>query len=136
MEKKKMTEKVEEIAKALDQCDKEALKQIAKSLGKLQRWYIVPWDDLYGTKRITVPTKAVVEEQSVFKVTLIGFDSAKKINLIREVQANTSLLLMEVKQLVEASASEPRVIKDGLSKADAEMLKGVLETSGGKVEMT
>jgi len=71
------------------------------------------------------------EEQTEFDVILTG-DGGKKINVIKEVRAITSLGLTEAKTLVE---SAPKAVKEGLSKADAEAAKKKLEDAGAKVEL-
>lgn len=56
----------------------------------------------------------------------------KKINVIKEVRAITGLGLKEAKDLVEGA---PKVLKEGVSKADAEEIKKKLEAEGAKVEL-
>jgi large subunit ribosomal protein L7/L12 len=56
----------------------------------------------------------------------------KKINVIKEVRAITGLGLKEAKDLVEGA---PKVVKEGVSKADAEEMKKKLEAEGAKVEL-
>jgi len=56
----------------------------------------------------------------------------KKINVIKEVRAITGLGLKEAKDLVEGA---PKVVKEGVSKADAEEMKKKLEAEGAKVEI-
>ncbi len=74
---------------------------------------------------------AAVEEQTEFTVILKdGGD--KKINVIKEVRAITGLGLKEAKDLVEGA---PKTVKEGVSKADAENIKKVLEAAGAKVEL-
>src|SRR5690349_2159871 len=70
------------------------------------------------------------EAKSTFDVVLkSGGD--KKIQVIKVVRAATGLGLKEAKDLVEAA---PKVVKEGLSKEDAEKLKKELEEQGGTVE--
>ncbi len=72
-----------------------------------------------------------VEEQTEF--TLVLKDGGdKKINVIKEVRAITGLGLKEAKDLVEGT---PKTVKEGLSKADAEKFKKLLEENGAKVEI-
>ena len=71
------------------------------------------------------------EEKTEFDVVLAAF-GAKKINVIKEVRAATGLGLKEAKDLVE---SAPKVIKEGVSKDEAEKLKKVLEEVGATVEL-
>ena len=73
----------------------------------------------------------VEEEQSEFKVILTSFGE-KKIQVIKEVRAVTDLGLKEAKELVEAV---PAVVKEGISKEDAEAVKAKLEAAGATVEL-
>ena len=56
----------------------------------------------------------------------------KKINVIKEVRAATSLGLKEAKDLVEGA---PKEVKTGVNKKDAEEIKAKLEAAGAKVEL-
>ena len=71
------------------------------------------------------------EEQTEFDVVLASFGE-KKINVIKEVRAITSLGLKEAKDLVE---SAPKEIKEGISKDEAEKIKELLEAAGATVEI-
>ena len=72
----------------------------------------------------------VVEEQSEFTVILkSGGD--KKIQVIKEVRAITSLGLKEAKDLVEAGGP----VKEGVSKQEADDIKKKLEAQGAVVEL-
>jgi large subunit ribosomal protein L7/L12 len=74
---------------------------------------------------------APVEEQTEFTVELqSGGD--KKIQVIKVVREVTSLGLAEAKKLVEEA---PKIVKEGLSKADAEELKKKLEEAGATVAL-
>ncbi|MDI9409348.1 MAG: 50S ribosomal protein L7/L12 [Candidatus Pacebacteria bacterium] len=74
---------------------------------------------------------AAVEEQTEFSVILVDAGD-KKINVIKEVRAITSLGLKEAKDLVEGA---PKTVKDGVSKDEAAKLKKQLEEAGAKVEV-
>ena len=56
----------------------------------------------------------------------------KKINVIKEIRAITSLGLKEAKDLVEAA---PKEVKSGVNKKEAEEIKKKLEAAGAKVEL-
>jgi large subunit ribosomal protein L7/L12 len=56
----------------------------------------------------------------------------KKINVIKEVRAATSLGLKEAKDLVEGA---PKEVKSGVNKKEAEEIKAKLEAAGAKVEL-
>ena len=74
---------------------------------------------------------APVEEKTEFTVELTG-GGDKKIQVIKVVREVTSLGLAEAKKLVEEA---PKVVKEGLSKADAEELKKKLEEAGATVAL-
>ena len=74
---------------------------------------------------------AAAEEKTEFNVELKGA-GAQKINVIKVVRAATGLGLKEAKDLVDGA---PKVVKEGLSKADAEKLKKELEEAGATVEL-
>jgi large subunit ribosomal protein L7/L12 len=71
------------------------------------------------------------EAKDDFTVMLISAGE-KKINVIKEVRAATSLGLKEAKDLVEGA---PKEVKSGVNKKDAEELKTKLEAAGAKVEL-
>jgi large subunit ribosomal protein L7/L12 len=73
----------------------------------------------------------VEEEKTEFDVILVN-DGGKKINVIKEVRAITSLGLGEAKALVEGA---PKAIKEGIPKAEAEELRKRLEEAGATVEV-
>ncbi len=68
-------------------------------------------------------------EQTEFNVELTEA-GASKLNVIKVVREITGLGLKEAKDLVE---SAPKVVKEGVSKEDAEALKTQLEGAGAKV---
>lgn len=72
---------------------------------------------------------AAVEEQTEFDVEL-SEAGAKKINVIKAVREITALGLADAKNLVE---SAPKVVKEGVSKEEAEEIKKKLEEAGAKV---
>lgn len=74
---------------------------------------------------------AEVEEKTEFDVVLAEA-GANTVAVIKAVRAATSLGLKEAKDLV---TSAPAVVKEGVSKADAEALKKALEEAGAKVEL-
>jgi large subunit ribosomal protein L7/L12 len=71
------------------------------------------------------------EEKSEFDVVLSSFGD-KKVGVIKAVRGITGLGLKEAKDLVE---SAPSVIKEGVSKDEAEEIKKQLEEAGGSVEV-
>jgi large subunit ribosomal protein L7/L12 len=74
---------------------------------------------------------ATEEAKDDFTVMLVSAGD-KKINVIKEVRAATSLGLKEAKDLVEGA---PKEVKSGVNKKDADELKAKLEAAGAKVEL-
>ena len=74
---------------------------------------------------------AGAEEKTSFQVVLAS-SGDKKIQVIKEIRTITNLGLKEAKDLVEAA---PKLVKDGVSKDEAEKMKKVLEAAGAKVEI-
>ena len=74
---------------------------------------------------------APAEEKSDFTIFLSAAGD-KKINVIKEVRAATSLGLKEAKDLFEGA---PKEVKSGVNKKDAEEIKAKLEAAGAKVEL-
>jgi large subunit ribosomal protein L7/L12 len=72
-----------------------------------------------------------VEEKTEFAVVLKA-GGAKKIQVIKVVREITSLGLKEAKDAVD---SAPSVLKEGISKAEAEEIKKKLEEQGAEVEL-
>ncbi len=70
-------------------------------------------------------------EKDEFDVVLIGIGD-KKIQVIKEVRAITSLGLKEAKELVE---SAPKAIKEGVSKDEGQKIKEKIEGAGGQVDI-
>jgi large subunit ribosomal protein L7/L12 len=72
------------------------------------------------------------EEQTEFDVALKGVADGKKIPVIKEVRAITGLGLKEAKEVVE---SGDKVLKEGVSKEEANEMKEKLEAAGAVVEV-
>lgn len=92
-------------------------------------------EEKWGVTTAAVAAAPVVatpaEEKDEFTVVLVAFGD-KKINVIKEVRAVTSLGLKEAKDLVEEA---PKEIKSGVNKKEAEEIKQKLEAAGAKVEL-
>ena len=76
-------------------------------------------------------TLAPAEDKDDFTIMLVSAGD-KKINVIKEVRAATSLGLKEAKDLVEGA---PKEVKAGVPKKEAEEIKAKLEAAGAKVEL-
>ncbi len=74
---------------------------------------------------------AAAEEQTDFAVELTSAGE-NKIGAIKAVRELTGLGLKEAKDLVDGA---PKVVKEGVAKADAEKMKATLEAAGAKVTL-
>jgi large subunit ribosomal protein L7/L12 len=77
------------------------------------------------------PVAEAAAEKTEFDVILAAIGE-KKINVIKEVRAITSLGLKEAKDLVEAA---PKSVKEGVNKEEAAKIKKQLEDAGATVEI-
>ena len=77
------------------------------------------------------PAAEAAAEQTEFDVILAAIGE-KKINVIKEVRAITSLGLKEAKDLVEAA---PKLVKEGVNKEEAANIKKQLEDAGATAEI-
>ncbi|MGB9742324.1 MAG: 50S ribosomal protein L7/L12 [candidate division WOR-3 bacterium] len=75
--------------------------------------------------------EAKAEEKTEFTVTLVSVGD-KKIQVLKELRALTQLGLKEAKDIIEKT---PSVIKENVSREEAERLKAKLEEVGAKVEI-
>ena len=120
-----------DLNKIIEELSKLTVVEAAELSKKLEE----KWGVTAATAMAAAPAGATSEdkkeEQSEFTVFLSAAGD-KKINVIKEVRAFTSLGLKEAKDLVEAA---PKEIKSGVSKKDAEDIKKKLEAAGAKVEL-
>ncbi len=85
-----------------------------------------------GTPGALTPSAAApAEEQTEFTV-IVTSAGAKKIQVIKEVRAVTTLGLKEAKDLVDGA---PKPVKEGISKQEAAEVKKKLEAAGATVEI-
>ncbi|EPS38258.1 hypothetical protein H072_8023 [Dactylellina haptotyla CBS 200.50] len=75
---------------------------------------------------------AAAEEKTLFNVKLASFDAAAKAKVIKEVKALLGLSLVDSKKFVE---SAPKMLKEGLTKDEAEKMKKTLEGLGAKIDL-
>ena len=75
------------------------------------------------------PAAAAAEEQSEFNVELTSF-GANKVAVIKAVREVTGLGLKEAKDMVEGA---PAILKEAVSKEEAEELKKKLEETGATI---
>lgn len=93
---------------------------------------IAAMEEKFGVSAAAVaagPAAAAAEEQSEFNVELTSF-GANKVAVIKAVREITGLGLKEAKDMVEGA---PSVLKEAVSKEEAEELKKKLEETGATI---
>ena len=80
----------------------------------------------------TAEESTTTEEKTEFDVSLEGVPADKKIAILKVVRTLTGLGLKEAKDVVE---NTPKILKESLTKADAEAAKKTLEDAGATVNL-
>lgn len=127
-----LPEKLAKIVKTVEELTVLELAELVKALEKkfgVSAQAAVAVAPMAGGAGAAAP--AAAEEKTAFQVVLTSAGD-KKIQVIKEIRAVTSLGLKEAKDLVE---SAPKVIKDGVTKEEADKIKAAVEAQGGKVEI-
>lgn len=78
------------------------------------------------------PAEEAPKEKTIFTLKLESFDAKSKPKIIKEVKNLLGLSLVESKKFVEAA---PKVLKEGVTKEDAEKIKSAIEAVGGKIAL-
>ena len=78
---------------------------------------------------VAAPAAAAAEEKTEFDVELTSAGDSK-LGVIKAVREITGLVLKEAKDLVEGA---PKILKEGISKEDAEAMKATLTAAGATV---
>ena len=96
-----------------------------------EKWGVTAATAAVATAPAAGAGAAPAEEKDEFTIVLTAAGD-KKINVIKEIRAVTSLGLKEAKDLVEGA---PKEVKSGVNKKEAEDIKKKLESAGAKVEL-
>lgn len=138
-EKKEEVKIPEKFQKLVEEIEKLSVLDLAELVKILEKKFGVS-----GTPQVVAaPTATTVasaqavpaaEEKTVFNVVLTAVGD-KKIEVIKTVRDITQKGLKEAKDLVDAAATTPQVIKENVKKEEAEELKKKFEAAGAKVEL-
>ncbi len=121
-----------DLNKIIDELSKLTVVEAAELSKQLEeKWGVTAAAAVAAPAAGAAPGGAPAEEKDEFTIMLVSAGD-KKINVIKEVRAITTLGLKEAKDLVEAA---PKEIKSGVNKKDAEEMKKKLEAAGAKVEL-
>ena len=130
-EKIEIPKKFEDIVKKIEEMSVLDLAELVKILEKKFGVSAAP----QVVAAPVAPTAApAVEEKTVFNIVLNSVGD-KKIEVIKAVRDVTGKGLKESKDLVDAAATGPQVVKENSKKEEAEEIKKKFETAGAKVEL-
>ena len=120
-----------DLDKLVDELSKLTVIEAAELATKLEDTWGVSAAAPVAVAAVAGDAGEAAEEKDSFDVVLTSYGE-KKINVIKEVRAITSLGLKEAKDLVEGV---PNAVKEGCQKAEAEEIKAKLEAAGATVEL-
>nr|YP_010904155.1 ribosomal protein L12 [Caulacanthus ustulatus]WCH57406.1 ribosomal protein L12 [Caulacanthus ustulatus] len=114
------------------------LLEAAELVKNIEKTFDVDASSMSGNGMMVMPSSldssasSEVEEKTEFDLILEEVPAPKKIAILKVVRSLTSLGLKEAKDLVEAA---PKVLKEGISKENAEEMQQKLEEVGAKVSI-
>ena len=118
-----------DLNKIIDDLSKLTVAEAADLSKQLEeKWGVTP---MAAAAPAAAGGAAAAEDKDDFTIMLVSAGD-RKINVIKEVRAATSLGLKEAKDLVEGA---PKEIKAGVPKKEADEFKKKLEAAGAKVEL-
>jgi len=135
-EEKEVIEVPEKFKKLVEEIEKMPVVDLAELVKVLEKKFGVS----AAAPVIAAPVAAAGEaasaegEKSAFNITLSAVGD-KKIEVIKVVRDVTEKGLKEAKDLVDAAAAAPQMIKENVKKEDAEVIKKKFEAAGAKVEL-
>lgn len=130
----KIPEKFKNLVEEIEKMSVIDLAELVKILEKKFGISAVPQFVTAPTSAIPPTEKAAGEEKSVFNIILTSVGD-KKIEVIKIVKDITGKGLKESKDLVDATATSPQVIKENVKKEEAEEIKKKFEEVGAKIEL-
>ncbi len=135
-EKEEKIEVPEKFKKLVEEIEKMSVLDLAELVKVLEKKFGVSAAPQVVAAPSVAPAaaSAPAEEKTVFNVVLTAVGD-KKIEVIKLVRDITEKGLKEAKDLVDAAASSPQMIKENVKKEEAEELKKKFEAAGAKVEL-
>lgn len=133
-EKVKVPEKFKKLVEEIEKMSVLDLAELVKILEK--KFGVSAAAPVAAAAPASAPVEASAgeEEKTVFNVELTSVGE-KKIDVIKAVRDATEKGLKEAKDLVDATASSPQMVKENVKKEEAEEMKKKFEAAGAKVEL-
>jgi len=134
--KEEKVEVPEKFKKLVDEIEKMSVLDLAELVKILEKKFGVSAAAPVAVAAAPAAAEAApaAEEKSVFNIELTAVGD-KKIEVIKAARDATQKGLKEAKDLVDAAATEPQVVKENVKKEEAETLKKKFEAAGAKVEL-
>ena len=134
-EKEEKVEVPEKFKKMVEEIEKMSVVELAELVKILEKKFGVSAAAPVAVSAAPAAGDAsAAEEKSIFNIELVAVGD-KKIEVIKVVRDITQKGLKEAKDLVDAAASAPQMVKEGVKKEEAEELKKKFEAAGAKVEL-
>jgi len=140
-EEKKEPEKIEvpaKFKKLVEEIEKLSVLDLAELVKILEKKFGVSAAPQVVAAPAMAPASAEAtaakEEKSIFNIFLQAVGD-KKIEVIKAIRDITGKGLKESKDLVDAAASAPQLVKENAKKEETEEIKKKLEAAGAKVEL-
>lgn len=124
----------EKFQKLVGEIEKMSVLDLAELVKVLEKKFGVSAQAPAAAAAAPVAAPSAAEEKSSFDVVLLA-PGDKKIEVIKVVRDVSGKGLKEAKDLVDATATGPQMIKEGAKKEEAEDLKKKFEAAGAKVEL-
>jgi len=132
-EKVKVPEKFKKLVEEIEKMNVLDLAELVKILEK--KFGVSAAPQVVAAPTTVAPAAApVAEEKAVFNIVLTAVGD-KKIEVIKVVRDITGKGLKESKDLVDAAATGPQVVKENVKKEEAQDNKKKFEAAGAKVEL-
>ena len=133
-EKEEKVEVPEKFKKMVEEIEKMSVVDLAELVKILEKKFGVSAAASVVAAAPAGLSAPAADEKSIFNIELIAIGD-KKIEVIKVVRDITQKGLKEAKDLVDAAASGPQMVKEGVKKEEAEELKKKFEAAGAKVEL-
>ena len=128
----------EKFKKLVEEIEKLSVLDLSELVKVLEKKFGVSAQTPVAVSQITTPvsteTTAGKEEKTVFNIELTTVGE-KKIEVIKVVRDAAGKGLKEAKDLVDAAATSPQIVKENVKKEEAEELKKKFEAAGATVEL-
>jgi large subunit ribosomal protein L7/L12 len=123
-----------DLHRIVEQLSQLTVMEAAELSRRLEEHWGVSASAPVATVAVESITQPEVPPQEEFTVLLVGVSADKKINVIKEVRQITGLGLKEAKEFTE-SAGPNKVLKEFLTKTDADTLRQRMADAGAMVEI-